>query len=143
LTFPVLHPRHKLSYFKVAGWDQDWINTARDLVREQFALRYASRAVAQDTPQVPGGIETVEIQSMVCDEFTHACCGVLKALNRRNLQKTYSTISRPWPPFTTPLFLMNLHCTSTRSPKTSRTPFSGGMRSAKPTHDFIEWHWII
>ncbi len=28
----VLHPHHKLSYFKQAGWPADWINTAEDIV---------------------------------------------------------------------------------------------------------------
>ncbi|KIM51312.1 hypothetical protein SCLCIDRAFT_94885, partial [Scleroderma citrinum Foug A] len=28
----VLHPRHKLSYFKTACWPDEWINTAEDLV---------------------------------------------------------------------------------------------------------------
>jgi hypothetical protein len=30
----VLHPRHKLSYFKSADWEDDWINTAEALVRD-------------------------------------------------------------------------------------------------------------
>src|ERR1700722_19934437 len=28
LSLPVLHPRHKLDYFKKANWQQDWINVA-------------------------------------------------------------------------------------------------------------------
>ncbi|TFK47876.1 hypothetical protein OE88DRAFT_1606907, partial [Heliocybe sulcata] len=32
----VLHPRHKLSYFKRAGWQQDWIDTAESIVREEY-----------------------------------------------------------------------------------------------------------
>ena len=32
----VLHPRHKLHYFKTAGWEDDWIETARGIVREEF-----------------------------------------------------------------------------------------------------------
>lgn len=38
----VLHPRHKLAYFKNAGWDQTWIDTAKNLVCDQFESRYAS-----------------------------------------------------------------------------------------------------
>jgi hypothetical protein len=37
----VLHPRHKLSYFKSAGWDHEWIETAQQLVRDEFDLNYA------------------------------------------------------------------------------------------------------
>jgi hypothetical protein len=32
----VLHPRHKLHYFKSAGWEDEWIETARSIVREEF-----------------------------------------------------------------------------------------------------------
>ncbi|KAG2739686.1 hypothetical protein P692DRAFT_201669890, partial [Suillus brevipes Sb2] len=32
----VLHPRHKLSYFKSAGWEDAWIKTMEDLVRDEF-----------------------------------------------------------------------------------------------------------
>ena len=38
---PVLHPRHKLNYFKKAGWEDDWIETARDIVRTEFDQTYA------------------------------------------------------------------------------------------------------
>ena len=41
----VLHPRHKLQYFKAAGWEQDWINTAEEIVRNDFELRYATSPV--------------------------------------------------------------------------------------------------
>jgi hypothetical protein len=40
--FLVLHPRHKLAYFEAAGWDQAWIDTAKDLVRKQFELQYTA-----------------------------------------------------------------------------------------------------
>jgi len=36
----VLHPRHKLTYFKNQDWPQDWINTALEIVREEFNRRY-------------------------------------------------------------------------------------------------------
>jgi hypothetical protein len=37
----VLHPRHKLAYFKNAGWEQAWINTALEIVRAEFDQSYA------------------------------------------------------------------------------------------------------
>ncbi|KAG2107649.1 uncharacterized protein F5147DRAFT_557103, partial [Suillus discolor] len=36
----VLHPRHKLSYFKVAYWEDQWIQTAQSLVRHEFQHSY-------------------------------------------------------------------------------------------------------
>ena len=38
----VLHPRHKLEYFKKAGWPESWIQMASDLVRDEFDMSYAS-----------------------------------------------------------------------------------------------------
>ncbi|KAF8814886.1 hypothetical protein BYT27DRAFT_7081586 [Phlegmacium glaucopus] len=38
----VLHPQHKLTYFKKAGWDNDWIKTARQIVRDEFERSYKS-----------------------------------------------------------------------------------------------------
>ncbi|KAF8546542.1 hypothetical protein OG21DRAFT_1365673, partial [Imleria badia] len=32
----VLHPCHKLAYFKNANWELEWIDTAEALVREEF-----------------------------------------------------------------------------------------------------------
>ena len=40
LPYTVLHPHHKLSYFKKAGWEQGWIDTAKDLVRDEFNKSY-------------------------------------------------------------------------------------------------------
>ena len=36
----VLHPCHKLAYFKTAGWEQEWIETARELVCDAFEQSY-------------------------------------------------------------------------------------------------------
>jgi len=40
-VFLVLHPRHKLQYFKKAGWEETWIETSRDIVRTEFDRTYA------------------------------------------------------------------------------------------------------
>ncbi|KAG1904131.1 uncharacterized protein F5891DRAFT_977614 [Suillus fuscotomentosus] len=34
----ILHPRHKLAYFKRANWEQQWIDTAETLVRNAYEL---------------------------------------------------------------------------------------------------------
>ncbi|KAH7903748.1 hypothetical protein BJ138DRAFT_977553, partial [Hygrophoropsis aurantiaca] len=36
----VLHPRHKLTYFKNAKWESSWIDTAEALVRNEFEQSY-------------------------------------------------------------------------------------------------------
>jgi hypothetical protein len=46
---PVLHPRHKLSYFKKAKWEDDWIKAATQLVRDEFDLSYRRHLNPQDS----------------------------------------------------------------------------------------------
>jgi len=38
---PVLHPRHKLNYFKKAGWEDSWIEAAHNIVHTEFDETYA------------------------------------------------------------------------------------------------------
>ena len=38
---PVLHPKYKLDYFKGAKWEQEWIDTAEELVHTQFNRSYS------------------------------------------------------------------------------------------------------
>jgi hypothetical protein len=45
--FPVLHPRHKLAYFKKSRWEPEWIENAETLVREVFKT-YKERASTPD-----------------------------------------------------------------------------------------------
>jgi len=37
---PVLHPRHKLSYFTKAGWEPAWLTTTHEIVRAEFDRSY-------------------------------------------------------------------------------------------------------
>jgi hypothetical protein len=39
----VLHPRHKLKYFKHADWEPEWIVAAKDIVRAEFDRSYAAQ----------------------------------------------------------------------------------------------------
>ena len=39
--FSVLHPRHKLQYFKNAGWEDNWIKTACIIDHDEFDQTYA------------------------------------------------------------------------------------------------------
>jgi len=45
----VLHPCHKLKYFKAAGWEAAWTSMAQELVRDTFNGSYATHHV----PSVP------------------------------------------------------------------------------------------
>ncbi|TFY76146.1 hypothetical protein EWM64_g7868 [Hericium alpestre] len=44
----VLHPRHKLTYFKNTKWEQDWIDMAREVVQDEYDHSYALREVEGD-----------------------------------------------------------------------------------------------
>ena len=39
----VLHPRHKLKYFKTAGWEDDWVDAAETIVRDEYEQKYADQ----------------------------------------------------------------------------------------------------
>jgi hypothetical protein len=39
---PVLHPRHKLKYFKTVGWEDEWIDAAEQIVRDEFEQKYTN-----------------------------------------------------------------------------------------------------
>jgi hypothetical protein len=48
LSLTVLHPRHKLKYFKNAGWEDEWIDAAENIVRAEYERKYANRFAGDD-----------------------------------------------------------------------------------------------
>jgi hypothetical protein len=48
-VWKVLHPRHKLGYFKSAKWDDKWIKTAKQIVRDEFERTYKDSGAADST----------------------------------------------------------------------------------------------
>ncbi|KAF8416999.1 hypothetical protein L210DRAFT_3428716, partial [Boletus edulis BED1] len=56
----ILHPRHKLEYFKDANWADDWVDTAERLVWQQFENLYASNTTDFKAPN--SDIEVLEDQ---------------------------------------------------------------------------------
>ena len=49
----VLDPRQKLDYFRSAGWEEEWIETAQEIVREEFDRRYAGLRLRMDKKKSP------------------------------------------------------------------------------------------
>ena len=37
----VLDPKRKLDYFRAAGWEEEWIDTAHEIVQVEFDQGYA------------------------------------------------------------------------------------------------------
>ena len=70
LYLTVLHPRHKLTYFLKAKWELEWINTAQELVEDEFQRNYASIDVVEE---VTNGSNNTAILS-VCSESTVFKC---------------------------------------------------------------------
>lgn len=50
-SFTVLHPRHKLAYFKTAKWRQSWIDTAEAIVRAEYQRSYADDAAVSTSDE--------------------------------------------------------------------------------------------
>jgi hypothetical protein len=57
----VLHPRHKLQYFRNAGWDDDWVETAHEMVRDIFDNAYKSLPGVNSKPDKPNIIPNVRV----------------------------------------------------------------------------------
>jgi len=68
----VLHPRHKLHYFKNAGWQTEWIEKAEEIVRTVFNQSYGSL----DTSWAP---RPSELEVCACESPPD-----LKVLRRRS-----------------------------------------------------------
>jgi hypothetical protein len=65
--FLVLHPRHKLKYFENAGSEEDWIKTARQIVRDEYDRTYAFMDIEIDEDK-----ETkVRVGGFLFDNATH------------------------------------------------------------------------
>ncbi|KAI1786547.1 hypothetical protein LXA43DRAFT_1099091 [Ganoderma leucocontextum] len=47
----MLHPGHKLAYFKKARWPEEWQKTARTLLVDTFNALYAGRFGNDDPPE--------------------------------------------------------------------------------------------
>ena len=63
----VLHPSHKLEYFKQADWDDEWREAALDIVRTTFEQAYINFEVEDDDDS--NEVSTDFIPSLVCFFF--------------------------------------------------------------------------
>jgi len=41
----VLHPKYNLKYFEKCGWDKEWIETAKEIIREEFKQNHTAYKV--------------------------------------------------------------------------------------------------
>jgi hAT family C-terminal dimerisation region len=57
----VLHPRHKLAYFASAGWQQEWIDTAKSLVYDEFKRSYEHGSEEEEDADATVSSSTVSL----------------------------------------------------------------------------------
>jgi hypothetical protein len=81
---PVLHPRHKLAYFKKANWPDDWINVAKTIVRDEYEHTYKI---------TEGEIEAEEIEKVNDIVFVGSAASNDCFRRRWKVQRIFSTIS--------------------------------------------------
>ena len=64
-SLAVLHPQHKLAYFAKAGWEPDWIATARDIVRAEFDRTYKKTAREDENENEAAGVDSPTQMSII------------------------------------------------------------------------------
>ena len=65
----VLHPRHKLAYFKEAGWELEWIDRVEGIVCAEFECSYMpGRDDAEDNE-----IATPAVLEVLCLTILSVC----------------------------------------------------------------------
>jgi hypothetical protein len=71
----VLHPWHKLTYFKATGWEDEWISAAENIVRAKFNRSYAHDGDedADAASELKYGEEVTDGTKKVCSNFTYGC----------------------------------------------------------------------
>ncbi|KAF6744539.1 hypothetical protein DFP72DRAFT_825542 [Ephemerocybe angulata] len=57
----ILHPRYKLRYFRDRRWEEEWIETAEDILRDEYECSYSSLPVDDDTTAAPDPVPVVTV----------------------------------------------------------------------------------
>lgn len=65
----VLHPGLKLDYFRVQEWEEKWIDTAENLVREEYISEYEDRASVDDDDMADEASNSLIFSA----KFNHVC----------------------------------------------------------------------
>ena len=60
----MLHPRHKLTYFKAVGREDEWIDAVEQIVRDEFEQKYAN--LPGDSGNVKGNSIPLPKKKKVC-----------------------------------------------------------------------------
>ena len=56
----VLHPTHKLEYFKIMNWPAAWQQNAKELLFEEFQCSYCTRKGTEEADEEAGDEDALE-----------------------------------------------------------------------------------
>ncbi|TFK60382.1 hypothetical protein BDN72DRAFT_779492 [Pluteus cervinus] len=73
----VLHPRHKLEYFRSAGWEDSWVDEAECLFRAEYDENYAPVDL-DGNEQVAGDDSAAERDNNSQEKVCSSVSGLLK-----------------------------------------------------------------
>jgi len=94
--YAVLHPRHKLAYFKNAGWEDEWIKTAECIVREEYECSYACRGNTEDREAMgdEGAANIVRQYHNINIKLSHSAC-ILQQETSSNIFDNIPALTKP------------------------------------------------
>ena len=94
--YAVLHPRHKLAYFKNAGWEDEWIKTAEHIIRKEYECSYACRGNAEDGDAMgdEGVANIVRHYHDINIKLSHSAC-TLQQETSLNIFNNITALAKP------------------------------------------------
>ena len=134
--FLVLHPQHKLDYFRAAGWPSEWIETAEALARDKFDRTYKNIGLDNEDDLMSRESSESEAEEKVCT--SHLPSDSANRVTRP--RRTYSITCQLIRPQDQDLLLTNSTSTSAPQLKEFRSPCFGGTKSAMYIRGCIVWH---
>ena len=71
---PVLHPGLKLEYFHAHNWEDEWVETAENLIREQWIDQYKDHYMCESTLDSANKNETKVREVAILHTSIHSLC---------------------------------------------------------------------
>ena len=125
----VLHPRHKLAYFKNVGWQTDWIEMAEALVCEEFNHSYSSIQTSMQSTEKSPDVNKVCTTGLLL--FRISCCedslSIFLIIYLHSHHQSHKKSGRNW------------IATSSQMLNTSTTLSNGGMTTMTHIQPYPGW----
>ena len=132
----VLHPRHKLQYFKNAGWEEEWIEAAEEIVHDEFDRTYAFMDV-----EVPSeGVDMVCFCIFYHQTLMYCFSRILHPPVSQRICSTIYLLSWRWLQLS---YVANSIAISAQILNTSPTSSHGGMQDKPFILASTGWHLTI